>query len=198
MPDFVAFVPAAFLIALVPGPATFMLVKQSALGSRRNSLATIAGIEAGVLVWGVAAAFGITTLLAASELAYTGLRIAGALYLVYLGVRLLVSRGGPEPEVRPGSGFRSGLLVNVTNPKAGIFALSFLPQFVSTADAGPLPLLALVAVWILTDTVWYTSLALLLTRVGRWLRSRRVRRALERSCGGAFVAFGLAMAVESA
>ncbi|NIH78252.1 LysE family translocator [Amycolatopsis viridis] len=195
MPNVLAFVPAAFLIALVPGPATLMLVKQSARGSRRNSLATIAGIEAGVLVWGLAAVFGISALLVASETAYTVLRIAGAVYLVFLGARMLLRRHGPVDEPRPGAGFRAGFLINVTNPKAGVFAISFLPQFVPAHAAGPLPLLLLVLVWMLTDTVWYTALALALTRVGRWLRTATVRQRLEKSSGGVFVAFGVAMAV---
>ncbi|NIH86887.1 LysE family translocator [Amycolatopsis granulosa] len=103
----------------------------------------------------------------------------------------------PVDEPSPGAGFRAGFLINVTNPKAGIFAISFLPQFVPAHAAGPLPLLLLVLVWMLTDTVWYTALALALTRVGRWLRTATVRRRLEKTSGGLFVAFGVAMAVES-
>ncbi|WP_020669911.1 LysE family translocator [Amycolatopsis nigrescens] len=196
MPNLLAFIPAAFLIALVPGPATIMLIKQSARGSRRNSMATIAGIEAGVLFWGLAAVFGLSALLVASEVAYNVLRIGGAVFLVYLGIKaLFFNRLTPDEEVRPGAGFRSGFLVNVSNPKAGVFAISFLPQFVP-AGSGPLPLLLCVLVWLLVDIVWYTSLALLLTRIGQWLRKASVRRALERTSGGLFVAFGVTVALE--
>lgn len=196
MPNLLAFVPAAFLMAMVPGPATVMLIKQSAKGSRRNAFATVAGIEAGVAFWGLAAVFGLTALLIASQVAYDVLRIAGAIFLVYLGVKALFfrKRDGDAPEPA-GRGFRSGLLINVSNPKAGVFAISFLPQFVPS-DAGPWPLLLCVAVWIAVDIVWYSSLALLVTRLGEWLRRDRVKLWLERTSGGVLVGFGVTVALE--
>ncbi|WIY05240.1 LysE family translocator [Amycolatopsis mongoliensis] len=145
MPNLLAFIPAAFLIAMVPGPATVMLIKQAARGSKRNAFATIAGIEAGVAFWGLAAVFGLTAVLAASRTAYDVLRIAGAIFLVCLGIKALFFRGSVEEKaIRPGAGFRSGLVTNIGNPKAGVFALSFLPQFVP-AHAGAGALLACVA-----------------------------------------------------
>ncbi|WP_158882133.1 LysE family translocator [Amycolatopsis anabasis] len=196
MPNLIAFIPAAFLIALVPGPATVMLIKQSARGSRRNSLATIAGIEAGVLFWGLAAVFGLSAVLLASQIAYDVLRIAGAAFLVYLGVKaLFFAKPRRDDEPSAGAGFRAGFLINVTNPKAGVFAISFLPQFVP-AHAGAPALLLLVGIWMLVDVVWYTALALLLTRIGRWLRKESTRRWLERTSGGVFVAFGVTVALE--
>ncbi|WP_181772263.1 LysE family translocator [Amycolatopsis pittospori] len=196
MPNLLAFIPAAFLIAMVPGPATVMLIKQAAKGSRRNSFATIAGIEAGVAFWGLAAVFGLTALLIASQIAYDVLRVAGAVFLIYLGVKaLFFSKRGDDGEEPAGRGFRSGFLINVGNPKAGVFAISFLPQFVP-ADAGPWPLLLCVAVWIAVDVVWFSALALLVTRLGEWLRRDRVKRWLERTSGGVLVGFGVTVALE--
>ncbi|MBB5853293.1 LysE family translocator [Amycolatopsis umgeniensis] len=195
MPNLPAFIPAAFLIAMVPGPATVMLIKQSAKGSRRNAFATIAGIEAGIAFWGLAAVFGLTALLLASQIAYDVLRVAGAVFLIYLGVKALFF-AKPSDDAEPaGRGFRSGFLINVSNPKAGVFAISFLPQFVP-AGAGPWPLLLCVAVWIAVDIVWFSSLALLVTRLGGWLRRDRVKRWLERTSGGVLVGFGVTVALE--
>ncbi|KFU81499.1 LysE family translocator [Amycolatopsis lurida] len=196
MPNLPAFIPAAFLMAMVPGPATVMLIKQSAKGSRRNAFATVAGIEAGVAFWGLAAVFGLTALLIASQVAYDVLRIAGAVFLIYLGVKALFFRKGADEVAEPaGRGFRSGFLINVSNPKAGVFAISFLPQFVP-ADDGPWSLLLCVAVWIAVDIVWYSSLALLVTRLGEWLRRDRVKLWLESTSGGVLVGFGVTVALE--
>lgn len=196
MPNLLAFLPAAFLIAMVPGPATVMLIKQAAHGSKRTAFATIGGIEAGVAFWGLAAVFGLTALLAASQTAYDILRFAGALFLIYLGIKALFFRGsGEEKEIRPGAGFRSGLVTNLGNPKAGVFALSFLPQFVP-AHAGAGALLICVAAWIAVDVVWYSALALLVTRLGRWLRRENVKRWLERTSGGLLIGFGVTVALE--
>ncbi|MFI7117091.1 LysE family translocator [Amycolatopsis sp. NPDC049868] len=198
MPNLPAFIPAAFLIAMVPGPATVMLIKQSAKGSRRNAFATVAGIEAGVASWGLAAVFGLTALLLASQVAYDILRIAGAVFLIHLGVKALFfhKRTDDADTAEPaGRGFRSGFLINVGNPKAGVFAISFLPQFVP-AGAGPGPLLLCVAAWIAVDIVWFSSLALLVTRLGEWLRRDRVKRWLDRTSGGVLVGFGVTVALE--
>ncbi|HET6706007.1 LysE family translocator [Amycolatopsis sp.] len=197
MPNLLAFIPAAFLIAMVPGPATVMLIKQAARGSKRNAFATIAGIETGIAFWGLAAVFGLTALLAASQTAYDVLRFAGALFLIYLGIKALFFRGGgEEKEVRPGTGYRSGLVTNIANPKAGVFALSFLPQFVP-ADAGSGALVVCVLAWIAVDIVWYSALALLVTRLGQWLRRENVKKWLERTSGGLLVGFGVTVALES-
>ncbi|WP_340686447.1 LysE family translocator [Amycolatopsis coloradensis] len=162
-----------------------MLIKQSAKGSRRNAFATVAGIEAGVAFWGLAVVFGLTALLIASQVAYDILRIAGAVFLIHLGVK--------APFFRKGAG--RGFLINVSNPKAGVFAISFLPQFVPS-DAGPWPLPLCVAVWIAVDIVWYSSLSPLVTRLGEWLRRDRVKLWPERTSGGVLVGFGVTVALE--
>lgn len=140
-----AFAGAAVLIAMAPGPSTVVIMRES-MRSRRAGLATVLGNEAGVLAWGLAAAVGLSALLAASRLAYDGLRVAGAVVLVWFGARALwhARRGGSVPagDASVGDGaagavgrsgwgcFRLGLVTNFANPKAGVFAVSFLPQFV--------------------------------------------------------------------
>lgn len=194
-----ALVAASFLIALSPGPGTALVLRQSARG-RRGAVAVVAGMEVGVLVWAVAAALGLSVLLTASEVAYHALRITGAVFLVYLGVRAIRSAGGPLPEVGAprdaGRAFRSGLVVNLANPKLGVFAISFLPQF-PPAGAPRAVFVLFALVWVLVDTAWYLVLVGALDRVRGRLARAGVRRVLDRVCGGVLVALGLRLVVDA-
>jgi threonine/homoserine/homoserine lactone efflux protein len=193
-----AFLPASLLLAMVPGVGTAMLIKQSVRGGRRGALATVAGMEAGVAVWATTAALGLSVLLLASEVAYEALRIVGVLVLLWFGARALLGRHRVEQAAPTrGSGFRAGLLVNLANPKLAVFAISFLPQFV--APGSPRwALVALAALWVVVDTVWYLLIVALLTRILGWLRRSVVRRRLERVSGAVLIGLGVRLAVESA
>ncbi|MDH6439054.1 threonine/homoserine/homoserine lactone efflux protein [Streptomyces sp. SAI-144] len=135
----IAFLGACTLIAASPGPSTVLIIKQS-LHSRRSGFLTVLGNETGVFIWGVVAALGLTALLTASEIAYDVMRIGGAVVLVAFGIQALrqarrtkaaAADGGWESTGRTGwAAYRAGLLLNLANPKAAVFALSFLPQFV--------------------------------------------------------------------
>lgn len=190
---FLAFLLASFLLAIVPGVGTAMLVKQSVRGGRRAALATVAGLEAGVAFWAVAAGLGLSVLLVASEVAYQTLRIIGVVVLLWFGVRALFGRHKNAEEPTPGGGFRAGMLVNLANPKLAVFAVSFLPQFV-TPDAGRWALLTLAAVWVLIDTVWYLIIASLLSKVIGWLRRHHTK--LERISGGVLIGLGVRLALD--
>jgi len=210
-----AFVAASFLIAMSPGPATVLLLRQSVRGSRRTVLATVAGIEAGVLMWAVAAVFGLSAVLVASRMAYDVLRLIGAGVLIWFGVQTLRSVrasvraqstsdtttetvGTTPVEVdRPHRAFRMGLLTNATNPKLGVFALSFLPQFVPSELSPQTGLLLIAGVWVLVDTLWYLVIAATLHRLGRWIRRARVRRRLEQVSGSVLIALGIQVALTS-
>lgn len=147
------------------------------IDGRASGVATTLGNEAGVLLWGLAAAFGLSALLLASRIAYDTMRITGAVLLVGMGARALWrSRhaAGPAPEDDTGGremsrfrAFRTGLLTNASNPKAGVFAVSFLPQFVPPG-APVLPTLVLFSViWALIDLAWYLPMIWLAAGRGR-------------------------------
>lgn len=193
-----AFLLASLLLAMVPGVGTAMLVRQTVRGGRRAALATVAGLELGVAVWAVAAALGLSVLLVASELAYQVLRVVGAGVLIVYGARALFGRMKPAEEPAPdaGRGFRSGLLVNLANPKLAVFAISFLPQFI-TPGAGRWALLALAALWVVVDTVWYLIIAGLLTTLIDWLRRPAIRSRLERVSGAVLIGLGIRLVTES-
>ncbi|UVS76757.1 LysE family translocator [Actinokineospora sp. UTMC 2448] len=192
----VAFLVASFTLAMVPGVGTAMLLRQSVRGGRKAAVATVVGMEVGVAVWALAAALGLSVLLVASEIAYQGLRIAGVVVLIGFGIKALLARGAGELGEAPGgSGFRSGLVVNLANPKLAVFAVSFLPQFVEP-DAGRWVLVLLAAAWVVIDTIWYLLVLALLTRVMDALKRPRVRTVLERISGVALVGLGIKLAVE--
>jgi threonine/homoserine/homoserine lactone efflux protein len=189
--DLAAFLLASFLLAMVPGVGTAMLVRQSVRGGRRAALATVAGLESGVAVWAAAAGLGLSVLLVASEVAYQVLRVTGVVVLLWFGVRALFGRHR-EPDETAGGGFRAGLLVNLANPKLAVFAISFLPQFVPPG-ASHAALLALAALWVVVDTIWYLLIATLLTRLVGILRKSSL---VERISGVALIGLGVRLAVE--
>ena|SRR5437660_3893346 len=193
-----AFLLASMLLAMVPGVGTAMLVRQSVRGGRRGALATVAGMETGVAFWAMAAGLGLSVLLLASNLAYQGLRLAGVIVLLWFGIRALFGRRRAVDAEPPtvGSGFRAGLVTNLANPKLAVFAISFLPQFVSPGS-GRWTLLVLVAVWVVVDTVWYLGIVLLMSRIVGWLRRAEVRRRLERISGVVLIGLGIRLLVES-
>ncbi|MPZ84985.1 MAG: LysE family translocator [Actinophytocola sp.] len=191
-----AFLLASLLLAMVPGVGTAMLLRQSVRGGRRTALATVAGLETGVAVWAAAAALGLSALLVVSELAYQGLRIAGVVVLLWFGIRALFGRAAADTGTGTRSGgFRAGLLVNLANPKLAVFAISFLPQFVPAGD-GHATLLALAALWVAVDTVWYLIIVGLLSTAVDWLRRPKVRARLERVSGAVLVGLGIRLALE--
>lgn len=214
-----AFAGAALLLAIAPGPATAVLLRQTIRHGRRRGIATVAGIEAGVLFWAVTAAVGLSALLAASTVAYDVLRIAGAIVLIGLGVQaLLRSRhehentdpdggaAGVDANVSVASGldnsrdarraFRAGLLTNIANPKAGVFAISFLPQFIPRDDPVLPTGLLLAAVWVLCDGSWYLALTAVVHAARRIFARSSTRRRLEAVSGVALVGFGVRLALE--
>ncbi|MBC2873513.1 MULTISPECIES: LysE family translocator [Streptomyces] len=204
----IAFLGACTLIAASPGPGTMLIIRKS-LQSRRAGFMTVLGNETGVFVWGLAAAFGLTALLAASEVAYDVMRIVGAVVLVTFGVRTLleVRRGTGKAEV-PGaaqageeersgwSSYRAGLVCNLANPKAAVFAMSFLPQFVPDGVPHLPAMVALAAIWAVFEVGYYGVYVWFVGRMRAVISRERVRRRLELASGGVLVALGVRMAVE--
>ncbi|MGW2348677.1 LysE family translocator [Actinacidiphila glaucinigra] len=199
------FLGACTLVAAAPGPSTVLIIRHS-LRSRRAGFATVLGNETGVLVWGLCAAFGLTALLAASQLAYDVVRIVGAAVLVWFGVQALrAARRGPDPEraaagedaaVTPWAAYRAGLGMNLANPKAAVFAMSFLPQFVPSG-APQLPAMAgLAALWAVYEVGYYGVYVWFVDRLRSAFGRAAVRRRLEAVSGGVLVALGVRMALE--
>ena len=206
MPDastFLLFAAAALAFLAIPGPSVFYIVTRSLAQGRRAGVTSMLGVQAGGLVHVVAAAFGVSALIASSAEAFTLVKYAGAAYLVLLGVRKLLGRDDGEAGLDPAGPtspkhlFWHGVIVNVLNPKTALFFLAFLPQFVdpSAGPVAPQMLVLgtlLVGLGVLSDG----SYALVAAGAGRRLRSAAAtRRRLERVSGGVFVGLGVVAAL---
>lgn len=203
MPDpatFAIFAFASFVLIIIPGPAVIYIVTRSVDQGRAAGLVSMLGIEAGALIHVAAATLGISALVASSATAFGTLKWAGAAYLVYLGVRRIMSPADELIERDPTAHrriFAQGVLVNALNPKVAIFFLAFLPQFIDP-DAGAIaPQVAVlgvmfVAIAAVCDGAW----ALLVGAVGpRLKRSARASRRLSRVSGGIYIGLGVVTAL---
>lgn len=200
-----AFGVAATLLTITPGLDTALILRTAAVeGPRRAALAG-AGIIAGCMVWGAAAAFGVGALLAASTLAFDALKWAGAAYLVWLGLGMILkprerfdlAGAAAGPQGADLAWMRRGFLTNLLNPKVGIFYISFLPQFLPQgAPAAPFSLL-LAALHGAITVVWFALLIAATRPLAGALQRAAVVRWLDRLTGGVFLAFGARLALES-
>jgi threonine/homoserine/homoserine lactone efflux protein len=191
-----AFALVAAVVICTPGPDTALTVRNTLVGGRGNGFRTAQGVALGQALWTLAASAGIAALVAASQPVFVALRVAGAAYLVWLGLQALAAAvRGRRHEHRPrgsAAGFRQGLLSNLANPKMAVFFTSLLPQFAT----GFGQLLALGLVFATMTLVWLSAYALAVARTKHWLVRGRVRRALDAVTGVALVGFGTRLALE--
>ncbi|MGN6317503.1 LysE family translocator [Trinickia sp.] len=206
------FVAAVFLLNVTPGPDTAYIVGRSVAQGRGAGLMSALGICTGCCVHSIACAFGLTAVLAASATAFTVIKFAGAIYLIYLGVRLAFA--SPEKSAdaaqsgQPGASaaqgakplkqlFMQGFWTNVLNPKVVLFFVSFFPQFVSAdSDHKALAFLTLGGVFVAMSVVWCLFLVWVASGVTRRLGGKPgVKKWLDRVVGSAFVGLGLRLAM---
>jgi threonine/homoserine/homoserine lactone efflux protein len=193
----IPFVGAAILIALTPGADTALVVRNALVVGAPAARRTALGSSAGLLVWGAASACGVAAVLNASAEVFTVVKLAGAVYLVWLGLQAIRHAGAHEPggAARSGSPFRQGLFCNLLNPKAGIFFTALLPQFVSPDDPTLLVSLLMTAIAAATSLAWLSVYATAVPRAGDVLRRPRVRRALDRATGVVLIGLGVRLAL---
>jgi RhtB (resistance to homoserine/threonine) family protein len=194
------------VVIVVPGPDTAVVTKNAVLHGRRVALGTALGVNAGLSVWTLACAFGVASIIEASDTAFTALKLIGAAYLVWLGVQALLAarRGGSHATAeRPGGGscsarggFRQGLLSDLANPKIAAFFTSFLPQFVGSGHSVLVPFLVLGGIFVLMTVLWLLAYALVAVKASEILRRRRVSAAIDRLTGVILIGFGLRLALE--
>ena len=204
-----SFTLAAGLLTITPGLDTALVLRTAAVEGGKQAMLAGIGICFGCLLWGAAASFGLSALLAVSGFAYGVLRIAGAIYLGYLGIKLLIrafastsSNSGAELE-EYGSGdgslwFKRGLLTNLLNPKVGVFYLSFLPQFIPTGVPVWSFSVLLAFIHATQGFLWFLLLTNATELISSWLRQRRVVTALDSLTGAILIAFGLKLVLEKA
>ena len=197
----IAFIAAASILTITPGVDT-ALVLRSAAGGPRPAAFAACGIALGCLLWGGAVSIGLGALLAASPLAFTAVKWAGAAYLLFLGVKLILHpredfRGAvtvPERLDRWRS-FRRGLLTNLLNPKVGIFYITFLPQFVPSDVNVAIFSFLLATIHVALGLAWFALLIAATVPMGRLLRRSKIVKAMDRVTGTIFIAFGVKLAL---
>lgn len=200
-----AFVLTVLVISATPGPAVALILRRAGVGGFRAAIPTVIGIEAGLYVWALAVGLGLAALVTASETVFLVWRIAGALFLVYLGVRAIRSgwamRGMPDidplPSVRRSDhgAFAEGVLVQLANPKAAVFLFAFYPQFLpaDTLTLSSAATLGLIQVAI--ELPLYLLLAAAVGSASGWFSRTAVRRRLEYLSGTVLVVLGLRVAL---
>jgi len=202
----IGFAAASTLVVLLPGPDTLVVVRNLVRGGRRQAVSTVFGVVTGLVIWMLAAVLGLAALLRASETGFEALRIAGACYLLWLGVQSLRSRTAPtaeglsEPARRRGllgAGYGAGLATNLLNPKVGVFFIAFLPGFVPHGANVALASLAFGAIFIVEGCLYFAVLISLADRVVGWMTDSRTRRWLDRGAGIVFLGFSARLATES-
>jgi threonine/homoserine/homoserine lactone efflux protein len=220
---FAAFLGISILVIVTPGQDTALTIRNTLLGKRRAGIATAAGVSSGQLTWTIATSAGLAALLTASAPIFTAVRLAGAAYLVFLGLQALHSaifsrspsglsgsRDSPSPLAglhalypSPARGggqggglrfYRQGLLSNLGNPKMVVFFSSLLPQFVTPGPVAFAGLVVLGLVFCCMTFIWLAGYAVVVARVGDVLRRDWIRRAIEATTGLVLVGLGLRIA----
>lgn len=201
---YIPFVIAAVLLTVAPGPDAIYIVTRTLAQGWWSGFLSSWGIYCGAAIHVVAAALGLSAILASSALAFSVVKYVGAAYLLWLGIQALRSKGtglsldGALPILSPWRVFGQGVLVNLLNPKMSIFFLAFLPQFISP-DRGPVfvQILALGATVIAIGIVWEAGLILCADRIaGRLRQSRRLTRWMDRAVGAVLVGLGIRLALQ--
>jgi RhtB (resistance to homoserine/threonine) family protein len=203
------FVVAVFLLNVTPGPDTAYIVGRSVAQGRGAGLMSALGISAGCCVHSLACAFGLTALLAASTTAFTVIKFAGAIYLIYLGMRLIFTKPATQAAVGDARAaeapkslkqlFLQGFWTNVLNPKVVLFFVSFFPQFVTTgSEHKTFAFLTLGAVFVVMSMLWNSFVAWIAGSVTqRFSGKPSVKKWLDRGVGSAFVGLGIKLATAS-
>jgi threonine/homoserine/homoserine lactone efflux protein len=200
------FVVSGLLLNITPGQDTLYIVTRSVAQGRAAGVWSVLGISSGSVLHTLAAAFGLSAILATSAQAFLVVKFAGAAYLVYLGVKMLLERPAAAAPAGVDAGlqhesawaiYRAGLLTNVLNPKVALFFLAFLPQFVAPeASSRLVPFLFLGAVFIVNGTLWCLVLVLAASALsGRLRRNASGARRLRQATGAVFVGLGARLAL---
>ena len=200
------FVGAALVLLLVPGPAVLYIVARSVAQGRMAGFVSDVGIHSATLVHVLAAALGLSALLASSALAFSIVKYAGAAYLIWLGLKKIFGRAeevdadGNLPRHSYARLFRDGFIVNLLNPKTALFFLAFLPQFVDPSRGAAWTQVVVLGATLATLGLFTDGLyALLGGTAGEWIRKQRagagLRRARRYVTGGVYIALGAVAAI---
>lgn len=203
--NLLSFALLAGVLTLIPGMDTAQILRAVVVGGKRAGFITMFGIIIGVYIWGIGAALGISALLLASHAAYTVIKIVGALYLLYLGVKIIldsrhITRQTIEEATTTSTPFwrtfSRALVITVSNPKNGVFYIAVLPQFLPDGYNAILGGFLLASIHNLTVVIWQGFLIVAASFAGRFIRNPRAQKVIERIAGFTLVGFAARIAVE--
>ncbi len=196
-----AFALTALLLAIVPGQGVAMVLRQSIIGGKRAAFTSVLGNSSGLIVWGAASGIGLSQVFAHSHTAYNILKYAGVAFLIFLSLQTLLTlrnehgkfdvKGGAKLGLGPA--FRLGLFTNLTNVKAAVFAVAFIPQFVPHDFSLGVGIFILACVQASVSTAWYTFLISAVDRASVALAKPKVRRALTALSAGGILFLALTL-----
>ncbi len=206
-----AFVAVSLLITMVPGADMALITRQVIVGGTSLAHRTILGNLCGIVVHGVGATVGLSALLVASAVAYNVVKIAGAAYLIFLGIqslraarraaqsRQVAAKATPTPPAIPSkrTALLQGFISTVLNPKPALLFLTLIPQFVDPDNAVWVQVLGLTAIHITIGAIWLTLYASIVGRAARALTRPRIRATIEAITGSVLIALGLRVAIDS-
>ncbi|HSL76457.1 MAG TPA: LysE family translocator [Candidatus Limnocylindrales bacterium] len=201
--DLLPFIGVAIAVVVIPGPDMALVARNVFRYGRSAGFATSLGICTGILGWAVAAALGVATILATSSIAFTILKLAGAGYLIYLGLSTLRSHDAFSPsdgqerrQLPAQQAYAQGLVSSLLNPKLGVFFLTLLPQFIGPGQSSAVRALELAVVFDLIGVAWLLTYSAMLAAVGQVLGRETPQRVIRWISGTVLVALGVRVALE--
>ena len=203
-PSLIAFAGVSLLLAVTPGPDMAVVTRNALAHGRRGVVLTTSGIAIALVIWVAATAVGLSALLRTSGEVLFALKIVGAAYLAYLGIRTLIESRHPPGDLLAGAPaappahavFRQGFLSAISNPKLGVFFVTFLPQWVMPGQAVLPRLLVLGATFAVIGWIWMNVYGLFVTRLREVITGSRVRQWMQRLTGVVLLGFGARLALE--
>jgi RhtB (resistance to homoserine/threonine) family protein len=198
------FILAGLLLILTPGADTMYILGRSMAQGKRAGIYSVLGIVTGTLIHVTFVAFGLSLIVARSAMIFNLIKYLGAIYLAWLGIKMILTKPDTNPEpgitaINSHKLYLSGILTNLLNPKVILFFLVFLPQFVKTSNAhNPVPFLILGIIFIIPGTIWCIILVIFAAKLSNKIKGNsKISLWLNRVTGGVFIALGLKLALLS-
>lgn len=199
-----AFLGISVLVIASPGPDTALTIRNTLMGGRAAGIATALGVATGQVIWAMMTAIGLVALLLASETLFQIVKLAGAAYLIVIGLQSLYAAWRGDASSLPGdvarrrlgpvAGFRQGVINDLGNPKMAVFFASVLPQFAAPGEGMASGLVVLGLIFAVMTFLWLAAYAVLIARAGALFQRPAVRRALDAVTGATLVALGVRIA----
>jgi len=195
--NYEVFIVAGILLNLTPGNDTMYILSRSMSQGRMAGIMSVLGIQTGVLIHTLLAAFGLSVVLAKSAFLFNAIKWIGVAYLVYLGIKMIMAKASDSPDapqkpLKPEKVYLQGILTSIMNPKVALFFIAFLPQFIGSGDYGPLPFIVLGLTFTVTGGIWCTIIAIFASLATHKLRNNpKFGAILNKAAGIVFIAMGL-------